>query len=659
MSSSRYSIAFLGLTFAILACSRSAFAQDPAALGGLNLDDLLSIEISSAVKYAQTTSEVPASVTVITEEDIWAYGWTTLEEVLANVRGMYISNDRAYAYLGNRGFSRPTDYNNRSLLLLNGKPLNEPFYGSAFVGNAFGLGLQSVQRIEIVRGPGAAMYGSNAMLSVINVVTKDPDSLNGLQVTGQAASFGTRSGALTYGKTSSSGLEVMLTANYFNAEGQDHYFPDFDQPFNNGGVAEGLDNDRYFGGYGTVTYRGLTFSAMAVSREKEVPTASWETLFGEVQTTQDDRWFAQINYDAALDPKKMLSVRAYYDGYSYDGTYPYEPDPLDVGVWEDHNDVATLGTEVRLQWDPIASNRAVVGAEVRSVTSADYRYSSEFGDPFVGNWPYTVYSLYVQDELQVSNKLALTFGLRGDHYTNAESAVMPRGAAVFHVTQSTTMKLLYGKAFRTPTLYELNYEEEDYWETTPNLRHEQIETMEFVWEQRLAEGIFGTASLFRYEMTDLIDETNNNDIGSYRNRGAVDAHGLEMEINARFRSGLSGYASFTYQSATDSETDERLTNSPAYLVRAGLAYSPLPWLRAGANVRYDGERMSVWDEVVDSYAVTDLTVSAVNLLDHLQASFKVKNLFDTRYATPGGFEHEMSGIEQNGREFRLIVSAKG
>ncbi|MDH3296721.1 MAG: TonB-dependent receptor [Gemmatimonadota bacterium] len=645
-------------TIAILVGAQPIAGQEIPDAAVLGLDELLSLEISSAGKYAQTTGEVAASVTILTKEDIWAYGWMSLAEALANVRGMYITNDRNYTYLGNRGFSRPTDYNNRSLLLVNGRPMNEPFYGSAFIGSALGLNLQAVERIEIIRGPGSAIYGNNAMFNVINLVTEQPDAIGGLRLSGEAASFGTRSGSLTLGTSAESGVEVMVTANYFESEGQDFYFPEFDGPQGNDGLAVGLDRDMHVGGYGVVKFGDLSLTALATWREKDVPTAPYETLFNELTNTHDDRYFAELKYDRESTGPVNLVVRAFYDGYSYDGYYPYDENSAG-GLWEDHNDVTWFGGEATLRWDYSASNRLLVGTEIRTTSKADYYFSDEAGDFFEGDFPFSIYSLFVQDELQLTHNVSVTAGGRVDHYTNSGSAFMPRAALVYHPSESGTAKLLYGRAFRAPNLYELNYEEADYWEANPDLQDERIETFELVWEQRLAPGVYGTASLFRYSMSDLIEEElGRQGIFQYQNRGAVGAEGIELEVQVRDQWGISGYASFVYQNATDDVLDMSLTNSPKYLVRAGMAFKPQPWLTTAVNLRYDSQRMSVWEDMVDSFMLTDLTLSTSRLNNRFRGFLKVSNLFDSQYSTPGGWEHEQSAIAQNGREIRLVVEVR-
>src|SRR5690606_12344370 len=115
----------------------------------------------------------PAAVSVITRDDIRAYGWRTLAQALASLPGVYTSFDRQYDYLGTRGFGLPGDFNTRLLLTINGNRVNDTVYDSAGLGRNFPVDLDLVERIEFIPGPGGAVHGPNAMFGVINVITRN------------------------------------------------------------------------------------------------------------------------------------------------------------------------------------------------------------------------------------------------------------------------------------------------------------------------------------------------------------------------------------------------------------------------------------------------------------------------------------------------------
>jgi iron complex outermembrane receptor protein len=155
-----------------LPATTAAAEVDPnagAALFDMSLEELMDVEIYSASKYSQKASEAPSSVTVITAEEIKLYGFRNITDILKMVPGFYDTYDRNYSYLGVRGFGRPGDYNSRILVLIDGHRLNDNIGDTVLAGNEFPLDIDLIDRVEVVRGPGSALYGSNALFAVVSV----------------------------------------------------------------------------------------------------------------------------------------------------------------------------------------------------------------------------------------------------------------------------------------------------------------------------------------------------------------------------------------------------------------------------------------------------------------------------------------------------------
>ena len=623
----------------------SAQETDPPSAGS-SLDELLEVKISGAAKYDQTARQAPASVSIITSEEIERYGYRTLADALVTRRGFFVSYDRNYTYIGVRGFSRPTDYNNRILLLLDGHTINENVYGAAQLGSEFPIELDVVDHIEIIRGPGSALYGTGAMLAVVNVVLKKGSALNGGRLALGGGSYHRLQGTLSAGKELERGPDLLASVFGTDVKGQNLFYPEYDSPETGNGIARNGDSDRSYGGIAAATWGDFRLTGLWTSRDKGIPTGSFDTEFGNsAARTSDSHRFLDLRYEHGLTPNLLLTARVYADHYGYEGVYPYETRFLE------RTDDDWYGGEVRARWDPLPNNRLTVGAEYRSDTRAEYR-SFDAGVPsFQGDFPFDVASFYLQDEFQVTPSLAVTAGLRHDHYATTGSSTNPRAAIVFNPSPSSTAKLLYGRAFRAPNVFETRYGTG----ANPDLEAERIETIEAIWEQRLSPSLFGTISVYQSRITDLIDQTVDPADGAFqfRNVGAALARGAELGFTARFTEGLFGYASYAYQKAKDGPSGAELTNSPDQAFKLGVSCPLIGPLHLSGDLLYETGRLTVQDSRTAAYFVSNLTLSVDPGQLPVRVLAQVRNLFDVDYGTPGGFQHRQAAIRQDGRNYVL------
>ena len=616
-----------------------------------SLEKMLNTQINTASKYSQYATDAAASITVITAEDIERFGFRTMDEVLASVPGFYTRYDRTYAFIGTRGLGRPSDYNNRILLMMNGNTTNDGIYGSAAVGTDFQLDLGIIDRIEIIRGPGSSLYGTGAVFAVINIITKRGADTDGLMVSGEVGSYGRRNAAALFGKKYANGLDFVISGQITDVKGQDLYFPEFDSPETNQGVAEGLDWDKNHSFFGMARFGDFLVQGALVSRKKGVPTAYYETIFNDDRAlSYDTEGLVEFQYNHDFGVNKNLMVRAYYNRYYDEGRYPYDILSIDFA------DSRWYGGEARLRWDSAANNRIIIGAEYQNQFRAEYKYWNEVSTFVEGDWPYSVYSFYLQDEFQVQKNLSLTAGLRRDQYSDTGGHTSPRLGVVYHPFAPTTFKLLYGEAFRKPSIYEL-YVNDPASGIKPNadLKPEEIRTLELGWEEKLNASLLGFASVYRYRMKNLIDWIIDpaDDLLQAQNVGRVSAWGMELGLQAQLGREARGQISYSWQDAKDQDTGFQLTNSPRHLVKAALVLPLLNYFYASTLWQYESARITVVGTKTDPFLLTHLILTSRRLIGHLNVSFQIRNLFDSPCSYPGGSEHLQPSIPQNGREFSL------
>ncbi len=624
------------LTAFSIACS--LHAQEPP-VGSTPLDELLATPISTAARYEQKLSDTAAAVTVITAEEIARYGWETLADALDVVRGLYLSYDRNYAFLGIRGFSRPSDYNNRLLVMIDGHSTNEHVFGSSAIGSDLALDLAEVERIEFVRGPGSVLYGSGAMFGVINVITRKDDSADLLRAELSVGSAGRRGASLAYGR-SFGATHMRVAVNRRSIEGIDLRYPEYEGTGGIDGVARDLDYDDVFGLKGSVTRGNLSVNGLFSHRRKGIPTGAFGTTFGALSETLDERGFLDVSYSPRLTARSQLEVRAFVDSYRYFGEYAYKK------VLKDSVNATFAGTEIRTVLDLRSNHRTTLGAQFIDELRMEY---GVIGRPGRTQADTDIFSVYAQHEYQPLENLTIAAGARYDHLAGYGGRTTPRLAVVYHPGPSAALKALYGEAFRTPTPWERDYEDIDFGTIgNRDLEDESIRTSEIAWEQRLSPEILAVFSAYHYSVRNLIEQHEHEELEEvqFHNLGAISSRGVEMELNYRSSAGFWTFVNMTVQKAIDEA--ERLSNSPNHLVSAGASGPLLPRLTAAVEVVYESARRTVVGTRTDPFAIANITLSA-RLRGGLKLIAQMQNATDSRYAYPGGLEHRQPAIEQDGR----------
>ncbi len=629
------------------------FAQTGRDFSEISLDSLLSIPVSTAAKHLQLAQEAPASVTVITAEDIAEYGYTTLAEALNSVHGFYLSYDRNYDYLGVRGFSRPTDYNNRILLMLNGHVMNENVYESALIGTDFPIPMNAIDRIEIVRGPGSALYGTNAVFAMVNVITRTGQDLEEVRTSVGAGSNNWYDGSVIAGHSFSSTSHGSLAVRAGSNGGGDLFYPEYlDTP--EGGIVRGRDWDHYGSVLADATVGQFSFSGFFSTRKKSVPTASFSTVFDAEETTVDQRAFFEGRYASLPGDKVQWTARAYVDQYHYGGLYTYtdggEPD-ASTGVW--------AGGEAQLTWDMFPTNRVIAGVEYRQDFQSDYRVWTEREVLFSGDFPFHTGSLYLQDEWQALPEITLMGSVRSDMYSRATGTLAPRFAVVFAPASKTALKLMYAEAFRIPNTYELHYEDQILgYLPAKSLSPEYIRSLEIVAEHRFSDHISMSAAAFDYRLSDLIDQVVDpvDSTYTFQNQSAMTSRGVEVQINGDLPSVCHGYLSYTYAHAEVTKGDLPLTNSPSRVFRAGLVGTAIPYVTVACEFQAESDRLTIQGNRTPAYGILNVALRYNPPIHGVTAKLRCTNVLDASYGFPGGYEHLQDVLLQDGRKFLFTLS---
>jgi iron complex outermembrane receptor protein len=268
-------------------------------------------------------------------------------------------------------------------------------------------------------------------------------------------------------------------------------------------------------------------------------------------------------------------------------------------------------------------------------------------------------AVYVQDEYSISSKWTLDLGLRYDRYEATGGTTNPRAAVIYAPSPKTTLKVLYGEAFRAPNAYELFYPQgASTYKPNPGLRPESVRTAEIVLERYWRNARLA-GSAYRSAMSDLVSLMTDPGDGLlfFANDRGTRTLGAEIELDWKWKGGKSLRFSHAWQSSEDLLTDTILVNSPKNLAKLNLIL-PLPGraLRVAVEMQYASRRKTLLGDGAPAFWVTNLNVVSRDLPGGLVISVGAFNLFDREYAEPGSEEHLQDAIPQNGRNLRAHVT---
>jgi outer membrane receptor for ferrienterochelin and colicins len=250
--------------------------------------------------------------------------------------------------------------------------------------------------------------------------------------------------------------------------------------------------------------------------------------------------------------------------------------------------------------------------------------------------------------------LIATIGVREDKYSTVGRRFNPRASFVYFPFPATTIKLLYGEAYRAPNVYELHFQDFESSPTaTANLTFEKIRTRELVWEQRFHKHFLGMVSLFDYDMYNLVDLSEDSSVFQFQNINHIHSAGIASSLICSLIPQVRGYLNYSFQYTRDVTRDQKLTNSPSHIVQGGVGFPVLNQIYMGVECRYESKRITVYQTSTDPFFSTNMNISVQTPSERLRGSLQIRNVFNTSYQTPGSLEHVQPAITQDGRTYTV------
>jgi iron complex outermembrane receptor protein len=607
------------------------------------LEQLLDLpveSVSGVSKYDQTIRRAPAGVTVLTAADIRNYGWRTLADALRSAPGFHIRNDRFYEYIGNRGFTRPFDYNSRTLVLVNGHRINDAIYQQGSVGSEFILDLDLVDRIEIIRGPGSSIYGSNAFYGAINIIPKKGRDISGGEVSLAAGSSPGGKARLTVGDRTPGGIVYLFSATEWESRGEDDYelpreWRAADASFTARDVRN-ADDMIHRSAYASAAWRGLEGELAYGRRHKDVLPPVYFTAADTPAYGVDERAYALVRATGHPTANGNFTATVSLDFYRYNGIF--SPAFTNLDEQRAYADSLSLGTELIWRQTLTDHHELSFGIEHRENFQQNLgRDNLDTGQSVVRVRESSAQtSPFAQLDAELRPDLHLSVGGRYDTYGGGDQRATPRTGLIWDARDSTTFKLLYGESFRVPNVEE-RYASEAGLIPNPDLGPETNRTWEFITEHRLDKTWRIQSHVYYIVSEDLITTVPTGVPGqsSYSNAQEFTTFGSDLALSATYAGGIQIRASATLQQTEDEATGTNAPDAPRQLYKLNLSI-PLGdrGVRASAEVQYVGPRVDAERRDAPAYLTGNLTLRTATFWRHWDLSLSIYNVADTRWTDP-------------------------
>ncbi len=637
--------------------------------------------VEAASRIAESLEDAPASVSLIPAPELRGMRYPNLAEALRGVRGVFISDDRGYKAVGFRGFGRPGDYGNRVLVLVDGMPTNDNWVWSSYVGYDLRTDLDDVDRIEVVRGPGSILYGTGAFSGVVNLVMAGPDTPDGREVGMSVADDGVaRARArITHHFTKDSG--VWTSVAFGRSAGRDLFVPEYvpDGPPSVNGTARGVDGFHVGTVSGRVWWKSLTAQWSLNHHDKRLPGGQFATTFGDGRTRQaDTRAFVEAKFEPKVSEQLESLTRGYVNYYGYRSAFARSPG--EGGLERAGYDGKWVGAEQRVVWKPLPMLRVTGGGEVQGHLQVHQTAEDERSSFLDDDRTFTLIAGYGIADVTPTKALKMSAGARFDSYSTFGSSVNPRAAVIVKPYEGGNIKVLAGKAFRAPSIYELFNASGGGQKPSSNLKPENLYSLEVEYSHRFSRTVVGTLATYAnyienlIALRDLPDATPTAPSYAYGNTGSpVGTLGGEAELRREWKEGWMVSASYSFQksrylksgSIGDVVGFERapnlreVPNSPMHL---GSVKGAVPILGRALLLtnrislegprpdRNDREGAGLPEQRETPPAVLwDLVFSGVEPRWGLAYAIGVYNAFDARWSVPLSAEFRQTTMPQTGR----------
>lgn len=624
-----------------------AAAEEMAAadtLLDMSIEELTQVKVIIATGIKQTKSDAPATVTLITEDDIKKTGAGNLADILQTVPGVHIQRS-AFGFRPEvriRGAA-----STQTLLMINGNPIRDLVWNFGLFWR--GMPASVIERVEVIRGPGSALYGADASAGVINVITKTAGIISRNEAGVRAGSFDTQEGFIQYGDQWKD-FNIAFTADYSTTDGHD---PDIN---NFGKVRYGYDNQDIRFSLANKNWQLLANYMRHDNLDTQITGAGF---YDPVTSADDERYDLDLIYtDNQLTENWGIKAKLHYQDLDYDSNKGFRETSPDA-TFPDGKINQMSSSERQAHFDFTANysgftdHTITLGSgyhwqdiyEVNQIVNYNGNTyippTNIAGTPgaFVPDKSREIRYALIQDIWSITADWELTSGLRYDHYSDFGDTFNPRLALVWQTTEQLTTKLLYGQAFRAPNFQEL-YATTSRSIGNASLDPEETETIELAFAWQINPHTQLNANLFEYTIDDFIRRDSNR---KYQNSGKHKTTGVEIEGRWQLSNKLLFSGNYTWRDPE--HNDYRVSEEPEQSAYVRTDWQFLPGWNWNIQASWIADRDRADNDSrknLDNYTITDTTFRYSGL-KNWEFSVSVRNVFNENAKAQANIRDNISG----------------
>ncbi len=455
-----------------------ALVTTPTRAGDLSLDELLNLEVTTASKKAEKLSDAPGVISVVTADEIERYGARNLYDVLDFVTGTTSNHTMTFPskMQGIRGDD--SERSNHQLLLIDGRPARRSVDGGFSYPILMAFPIDTIERVEVIRGPGSVLYGSTAYTGVVNVITKraEEGEHEGTVFAG-AGSFATGEARGSYAHTTKNGVSITGGARYTGTRGYT-----VDQADSNGNPGSTNMDERAAAATLNVAHGGLT--AFGIATYTANPSFGGDFAWGERLDTTAFRFVGDIGYALSVVPGFDLQANVTMNHSEWLSNY-FVPTTLFEGLYGEQTDSQMLSNdyigELTAYISPSDRVNWLVGGSIERQTGRFLIGDEQYLDinlgilePYAQDW----LSAYTQLDYRPVDPIKLVVGAQLNKPDGVAADLVPRIGVITNVTKHFGFKVLSGQAFRSAYGWETSFDVPTLILPNPNLRPEKITTLD-------------------------------------------------------------------------------------------------------------------------------------------------------------------------------------